>query len=67
MILTRIGWIGVGNMKFEDAVLKSVKLFLDGKVPPKTAELAEEGRIYTPEYFDALEERLLGEVKEEDE
>ena len=54
-------------MKFEDAVLKSVKLFLDGKVPPKTAELAEEGRIYTPEYFDALEERLLGTVTEEDE
>ena len=67
MILTRIGWIGVGNMKFEDAVLKSVKLFLDGKVPPKTAELAEEGRIYTPEYFDDLEERLLGEFKEEEE
>jgi hypothetical protein len=47
-------------MKFEDAVQKSVKLFLDGKTPPKTTDLAEQGRLFTPDYFDALEERILG-------
>jgi len=52
-------------MKFEDAVQKSVKLFLDGKMPPKTADIAENGRMYTPEYFDELEERLLGDVEKE--
>jgi hypothetical protein len=54
-------------MKFEDAVLKSVKLFLDGKMPTKTAELKEDGRIYTPDYFNDLEEKLVGKVTEEDE
>lgn len=52
-------------MKFEDAVQKSVKLFLDGKMPPKTADIAENGRMYTPDYFDELEERLLGDVEKE--
>lgn len=52
-------------MKFEDAVQKSVKLFLDGKMPPKTADIAENGRMYTPDYFDELEERILGDVEKE--
>lgn len=47
-------------MKFEEAVKKSVKMFMEGKMPPKIQEMKAEGRIYTPEYFDNLEERLLG-------
>ena len=48
-------------MTFDDAVKKSIKVFLQGKMPRKTGELAEEGLFYTPEYFDELEEDLLDE------
>jgi len=47
-------------MKFEDAIAKSIKNFMQGKVPPATSDEAEGGLFYTPEYFDQLEEALLG-------
>ncbi|MGA0315297.1 MAG: hypothetical protein ACO3MJ_07905 [Alphaproteobacteria bacterium] len=43
-------------MKFEDAVVKSIRNFMRGKMPKATSELMDEGRFYTPEYFDELEE-----------
>jgi len=45
-------------MKFEDAVKKSVKAFMAGKMPRATNELIEGGIFYTPEYFDELEADL---------
>jgi len=53
-------------MKFEDAVKRSIKEFMRGKMPKITSELAGEDLFHTPEYFDELEEELLGEVSEED-
>lgn len=53
-------------MKFEDAVKKSIKTFMQGKTPSATDEMAEGGIFHTPEYFDELEEKILGEVKEEE-
>ena len=53
-------------MKFEDAVKKSIKDFMKGKMPQITSELAGDDLFHTPEYFDELEEELLGEVSEED-
>ena len=51
-------------MKFEEAIAKSIKSFFDGKIPEKTSEINEDGLFYTPEYFDELEERLLGTKQE---
>jgi hypothetical protein len=48
-------------MTFDEAVKKSIKVFLQGKMPMKTSELTEEGLFYTPEYFDELEDDLLEE------
>jgi len=48
-------------MTFNEAVKKSIKVFLKGKMPMKTSELKEDGLVYTPEYFDELEEELLDE------
>jgi hypothetical protein len=53
-------------MKFEDAVKKSIKAFMQGKTPIATDEMAEDGIFHTPEYFDELEEMILGEVTEEE-
>ena len=53
-------------MKFEDAVKKSIKNFMQGKLPTSTNELTEDGIFHTPEYFDELEESILGEVTEEE-
>ena len=54
-------------MQFQDAVKLSIEKFLEGKRPTKLAEVAEEGTLYhTPEYFDQLEEELLGEPVEKD-
>ncbi len=50
-------------MKFEDAVKKSIKAFMQGKTPSATDEMAEGGIFHTPEYFDEWEEKILGEVK----
>ena len=49
-------------MKFEDAVKKSVKSFMAGKMPTATSELIEGGIFYTPEYFDELAEELVDET-----
>ena len=52
-------------MQFQDAVKLSIEKFLQGKMPTKLAEVAEGGALYhTPEYFDQLEEELLGEPVE---
>jgi hypothetical protein len=45
-------------MKFEDAVKKSVKQFLAGKMPEATNKLVEGGIFFTPDYFDELEAEL---------
>tara|TARA_R110002073_G_scaffold61105_1_gene153744 strand:+ start:741 stop:917 length:177 start_codon:yes stop_codon:yes gene_type:complete len=52
-------------MKFEDAVKKSIKSFMNGKMPNSATEFTEGGAFHTPEYFDDLEERLLGDDKKE--
>ena len=49
-------------MKFEDAVKKSVKSFMEGKMPQATSDLIEGGIFYTPEYFDELAEELMKET-----
>ena len=55
-------------MKFNTAIEKSIKAFLDGKMPEKLMEVSEEELIYTPEYMDALEEEFMNEeVGDEDE
>lgn len=55
-------------MQFQDAVKKSIEMFLDGKMPEKTASLAESGQLmFTHEYFDLLEEEVLGEPVEKEE
>jgi hypothetical protein len=46
-------------MKFEDAVKRSIRTFMNGKVPSETAEMKEDGLFFTPEYFDDLEKILL--------
>jgi len=48
-------------MKFEDAIKKSIKGFIEGKVPRNIAEMSEEGLIYTPAYLDKLEEVMMAE------
>jgi len=46
-------------MKFEQAVKKSIKDFLAGKVPANLMRQSEDGLIYTPEYLDKIEEQML--------
>ena len=46
-------------MKFEDAVKKSIKAFMNGKTPQATDEMSEGGIFHTPAYFDELEEQML--------
>ena len=54
-------------MKFDDAIKKSIKAFLDGKLPDKLIEVQGKEIIYTPEYMDELEEQLTEpEVEETD-
>jgi len=48
-------------MKYRDVVKKSIVAFMEGRMPEQTAALKEEGLKYTPEYFDQLEEEILGE------
>lgn len=46
-------------MKFEEAVVKSIKAFLDGKMAEEFAKTKEEGELfYTPAYFDAYEQAI---------
>lgn len=42
-------------MKFDDAVKRSIKAFLDGKLPSALIEAQGKDLIYTPEYLDELE------------
>jgi len=55
-------------MDFNKAIKQSISNFLEGRVPKALVELKEGELIYTPEYFDALEEDLKNgpEVKKED-
>jgi len=55
-------------MDFTSAIKKSIANFLEGKVPESLMELKEGELIYTPEYFNELEEDLKNEpeVKKED-
>jgi|TARA_B110000858_G_C17617646_1_gene387505 hypothetical protein len=50
-------------MKFEDAIQRSIKDFLKGNSASKTAETAEGGLYYTPEFFDEFEEKFLEATK----
>lgn len=53
-------------MKFEDAVKKSIKAFMNGKSPAATSDVGEEAIFHSPAYFDELEEQMLGDdMKEE--
>jgi len=47
-------------MQYRDVVKKSIVSFMDGKMPEKTAEVKGGELRYTPEYFDDLEKRILG-------
>ena len=46
-------------MKFQDAVKKSIKAFMNGKTPQATDEMSEGGIFHTPAYFDEMEEQML--------
>lgn len=51
-------------MKFQDAVKKSIKAFVEGKMPKNLVEMsAEKGLMFTPDYFDELEASLVDEEK----
>jgi len=45
-------------MTFEEAIRRSIRAYLKGKIPESVKEAKGELR-YTPEYFDELEERVL--------
>jgi hypothetical protein len=46
-------------MTFEEAIRRSIKAYFDGKDPTKLNEVKGEVR-YTREYFDEMEEELIG-------
>ncbi len=47
-------------MNFTDAVRKSMQKFLDGKLDLKELQkVTEEDILYTPDFFDDLEEQML--------
>lgn len=49
-------------MTFQEAVKKSIKAFVDGKMPKNLMEMkADEGLMFTPDYFDELEASLVEE------
>lgn len=45
-------------MRFEDVIEKSIKSFLNGKLPEELEKVQGESIIYTPVYMDELEEEL---------
>ena len=45
-------------MKFEDAIEKSIKSFLKGKLPEELMKVQDNPVMYTPDYMDELEEDL---------
>tara|TARA_B100000035_G_scaffold314127_1_gene329541 strand:+ start:289 stop:462 length:174 start_codon:yes stop_codon:yes gene_type:complete len=54
-------------MKFEDAIAKSIKTFMDGKIPENLNKTKEGGIKYTPEYMDAFAEELASSKSKESE
>jgi hypothetical protein len=57
-------------MKFQEAVVKSIKSYMAGKVPAEIEKVTGEPLIYTLEYFDDLEKELeidTPDIMEEDE
>lgn len=62
-------------MIFEEALRTSIKAYFEGKLPTKYLEAHKDSGKdelrYTPEYFDELEEELIGKppeaIEEEDE
>jgi translation initiation factor RLI1 len=45
-------------MKFEDAIEKSIKAFLDGKLPEELVKVQDGEILYTPEYMDEMAEEF---------
>lgn len=45
-------------MKFEDAIEKSIKSFLKGRLPEELMKVQDKPVMYTPDYMDELEEDL---------
>ena len=45
-------------MRFEDVIEKSIKSFLNGKLPEELEKVQGESIVYTPVYMDELEEEL---------
>ena len=45
-------------MKFQEAVVKSIKSYMDGKIPEELEKVTGEPMLYTLEYFDELEKEL---------
>lgn len=42
-------------MKFEDAIEKSIKSFLKGRLPEELMKVQDSPVMYTPDYMDELE------------
>ena len=42
-------------MKFEDAIEKSIKSFLKGRLPEELMKVQDNPVMYTPDYMDELE------------
>ena len=51
-------------MNFEDAIRKSISAYYKG-VDPENLNATKEEVVYTREYFDELEEDLLGKKSED--
>lgn len=52
-------------MKFEEAIIKSIKAYREGKDPDELFKVV--GKVkYTREYFDELEKSLVGEKKDKE-
>ncbi len=45
-------------MRFEDAIEKSIRSFLKGKLPEELEKVQGQSIVYTPVYMDELEEEL---------
>jgi hypothetical protein len=54
-------------MKFDVAIKRSIKAFLDGRLPTALVEAQGKDLIYTPEYLDELEASFAEEPEAEDE
>lgn len=54
-------------MKFDVAIKRSIKAFLDGRLPTALVEAQGKDLMYTPEYLDELEASFAEEPEAEDE